>query len=149
MLETLVSDMEYVDDMTLLFSSWSDLKVTIKSLHQNCTAMGLTINCRNTKTLAILPTSSCSQPQSILLSPSEDPVRPVSIFQYLGSSVSQDCSNSAEGSSRIVKASQAFVSLDMQTVTMLCVFSSVILQTAHLFTAFWQTLSRWSEVQME
>ena len=34
MLETLVSDLECVDDMLLLSSSWSDLKVMIKSLHQ-------------------------------------------------------------------------------------------------------------------
>ena len=64
-LETLVSDLVYVDDMALLSSSWSDLEVMIKSLHQYCTAMGLTINCRKTKTLAVLPTSSCPQPQPI------------------------------------------------------------------------------------
>ena len=47
-LETLVSDLVYMDDMALLSSSWSDLEVMIKSLHQHCTAMGLTINCRKT-----------------------------------------------------------------------------------------------------
>ena len=111
-LETLVSDLEYADDMALMSNSWSDLEVIIKYLHQHCTAMGLTINCKKTKTLAVLPSSSCPQPQPILLSPSVDPVEPVSAFQYLGSTVSQDCSNSAEVSSRIVKASQAFGSLN-------------------------------------
>ena len=111
-LETLVSDLEYADDMALMSNPWSDLEVMIKSLHQHCTAMGLTINCKKTKTLAVLPSSSCPQPQPILLSPSVDPVEPVSAFQYLGSTVSQDCSNSAEVSSRIVKASQAFGSLN-------------------------------------
>ena len=86
-LETLVSDLEYADDMALMSNPWSDLEVMIKSLHQHCTAMGLTINCKKTKTLAVLPSSSCPQPQPILLSPSVDPVEPVSAFQYLGSSV--------------------------------------------------------------
>ena len=66
-----------------------------------------------------------------------DPVEPVSAFPYLGSTVSQDCSNSAEVSSRIVKASQAFGSLNrrlwlqkrIKTVTMLCMFSSVTMPT--------------------
>ena len=136
-LETLVTDLEYADDMVLLSNSWSDPEVMIKSLHQQCTAMGLTISCRKTKTLPVLPSSSCPQPQSILLSPAADPVEPVTTFQYLGSTVSQDCSNSAEVSSRIVKASQAFDSLNhrlwlrkrIKTLTKLRVFSSVILPT--------------------
>ena len=86
-LETLVSDLEYADDMALMSNPWSDLEVMIKSLHQHCTAMGLTINCKKTKTLAVLSSSSCPQPQPILLSPSVDPVEPVLAFQYLGSSV--------------------------------------------------------------
>ena len=112
MLETLVSDLEYADDMALLSSSWSDSEVMIRSLHQYCTAIGLTINCRKTKTLAGMPSSTCPQPQPILFSPSKDLVEPVSAFQYLGSTVFQDCSNSAEVSSRIVKASRAFGSLN-------------------------------------
>ena len=61
-LETLISDLEYADDMALMSNSWSDLEVMIKSLHQHCTAMGLTINCKKTKKLAVLPSSSCPQP---------------------------------------------------------------------------------------
>ena len=53
--------------------------------------MGLTINCRKTKTLAGMPSSSCPQPQPILHCSSEDLVKPVSAFHYLGSTVSQDC----------------------------------------------------------
>lgn len=63
--------------------------------------MGLTINCRKTKTLAGLSYSYCLQPQPVLLSPSADPVESVSAFQYLGSTVSQDCNNSAEVSPRL------------------------------------------------
>lgn len=88
-LETLVTDLEYADDIALLSNSWGDLEVMIKSLHQQCTAMGLTISCRKTKTLAVLPSSFCPQPQPILLSPATGPVEPVSTFQYLGSTVSR------------------------------------------------------------
>ena len=111
-LETLDSDPEYANEMALLSSIWSDSEVMIRSLRQYCTAMGLNINCRKTKTLAVMPSSTCPQPQPILLSPSKDLVEPVLAFQYLGSTVIQDCSNSAEVSSRTVKASRAFGSLN-------------------------------------
>jgi hypothetical protein len=88
----------------LLSNSWNDLEVMIKSLHQQCTAMGLTINCRKTRTLAVLPAPSYPDPQPIPLSSAADPIEPVSTIQYLGITVSQDCSNSAEVSSRIIKA---------------------------------------------
>ena len=140
-LETLVSDLEYADDMALMSNSWSDLEVMIKSLHQHCTAMGLTINCKKTKTLAVLPSSSCPQPQPILLSPSVDPVEPVSAFQYLGSTVCPKTVVTVVTVLRchpgLSKASQAFGSLNqrlwlqkrIKTATKLCVLSSVIMPT--------------------
>ena len=76
-METLVIDLEYADDMALVSSSWSDLEAMIRSLNYQCNAMGLTISCKKTKTLAVLPSPSCQQPEPILLSPGADPVEPV------------------------------------------------------------------------
>ena len=136
-MKTLVTDLECADDMALVSSSWSDLEAVVRSLNYQCSAMGLTISCKKTKTLAGLPSPSCHQPEPILLSPGADPVEPVATFQYLGSTVSQDCNTGAEVTSRIVKASQAFGSLTrklwlqrrIKTKTKLCVFSSVIIPT--------------------
>ena len=136
-METLVTDLEYADDMALVSSSWSDLETMIVSLNRQCTDMGLTISCKKTKTLAVLPSPSCQQPEPILLSPDAEPVKPVPTFQYLGSIVSQDCSTGAEVTSRIVKASQAFGSLNrklwlqrrIKTKTKIRVFASVIIPT--------------------
>ena len=138
-METLVTDLEYAEDMALVSSSRRNLEAMVRSLNYQCNAMGLTISCKKTKTLAVLP-SSCHQPEPILLSPGADPVEPVATFQYLGSTVSQDCITGAEVTSRIVKASQAFGSLTRKlwlqrritTKTKLCVFSSVIIPT-HLY----------------
>ncbi len=136
-METLATDLEYADDMALVSSSWSDLEAMIRSLNYQCNAMGLTISCKKTKTLAVLPSPSCQQPEPILLNPGADPVEPVATFQYLGSTVSQDCNTGAEVTARIVKASQAFGSLAcklwlqrrIKTKTKLRVLSSVIIPT--------------------
>ena len=136
-METLVTDLEYADDMALVSSSWSDLEVMIVSLNRQCTDMGLTIGCKKTKTLAVLPSPSCQQPEPILLSPDAEPVEPVPTFLYLESVVSQDCSTGAEVTSRIIKASQAFGSLNrklwlqwrIKTKTKIRVFASVIIPT--------------------
>ena len=135
--QTLVTDLEYADDMALVASSWSDLETMLVSLNTQCTAMGLSISQKKTKTLAVLPSPSCQPPVTILLSPDADPVKLVTSFQYLGSTVSWDCSVGAEVSSRIVKASQAFGSLTrrlwlqqrIKIGTKLRVFSSVVMPT--------------------
>ena len=89
-METLVTDLEYANDMALVSSSWSDLEAMIRSLNYQCTAMGLVLSSKKTKTLAVLLSPSCQQPEPILLSPGADPVEPVATFQYLGSTVSPD-----------------------------------------------------------
>ena len=128
-LETLVSDLEYADDMALLSTSCSYLEVMIKSLCQHCTSMGLTINCSKTNTLAGLSYSYCLQPQPILLSPSTDPVESVSAFQYLGSTVAQDCNNSAEVSPRLSRPRRH---LAHSTKGCVCRRGSRLLQHLHM-----------------
>ena len=57
-LESLVTDLEYADDMVLLADDWSDLTTMLDSLSTCCNKLGLTISCKKTKTLAVLPPNS-------------------------------------------------------------------------------------------
>ena len=54
-LETLVTDLEYADNMALLANNWSDLTAMLDSLSICCKKLGLTISCIKTKSLAVLP----------------------------------------------------------------------------------------------
>ena len=91
--DSIVTDLERTDDMFLVSSSWSDLEATTASLNTQCAAMGLTISCKKTKTLAALPCiyPSCQQPEPILLSPDADPW---SLFQ-LSSTLEAQCQRTA------------------------------------------------------
>ena len=138
-LETLVTDLEYADDMALLVDSWDDLEAMLTSLSTHCRNLGLSISCAKTKTMAVLPsdTDTCTQPAPIHLFPDQPRIEPVSSFQYLGSIVQDDCGSDLEVNSRICKASQAFGSLShilwyqkkIRSQTKLRIFSSVILPT--------------------
>ena len=113
---TLISDLEYADDMTLVAASWEDLKAMLQSLDEKCQQMGLTISTKKTKTMAVLPSGDSvreqfPRPEAITLRPDSDPVKVVSNFEYLGSTMSDDCSLNAEVEARISKASRAFSSL--------------------------------------
>ena len=55
---TLVTDLEYADDMVLLADDWSDLTTMLESLSTCCKKLGLTISCKKMKTLAVLPPNS-------------------------------------------------------------------------------------------
>ena len=133
--ETLVSDLEYADDMVLMANSWEDLRVMLNSLEARCSDLGLTISCRKTKLLAVLPSDSYPKPSPVSLRPGGDPLDVVSCFEYLGSIVSDDCSADGEIDSRVTKASQAFRSLSrllwhhkkIKRRTKLRIFSSVIM----------------------
>ena len=99
--------------------------------------MGLTINCKKTKLLAVLPDADAQPPAPILLHAESDPIEVVPSFQYLGSTVSSDCTSIVEVSSRITKASQSFGSLNrilwhqkkIKLSTKLHIFDSVVLST--------------------
>ena len=135
--ETLITDLEYADDMALLADSWNDLEAMLTSLSTHCRNFGLSISCSKTKTMAVLPSSLYPQPAPIHLSPNQPPVESVTSFQYLGSIVQDDCGSDLEVNSRICKASQAFGSLSrilwyqkkIRTQTKLRVFTSVVLPT--------------------
>ena len=138
-LDTLITDLEYADDMALLADNWSDLTTMLESLAACCKKLGLTISCKKTKTLAVLPPDSPADltPTPIHLFPREEPIEVVSSFQYLGSTIQQDCSLDCEVNSRICKASTTFRSLSrvlwlqrkVRVSTKLRLFNSVILPT--------------------
>ena len=138
-LESLVTDLEYADDMVLLADNWSDLTTMLDSLSTCCKKLGLTISCKKTKTLAVLPPNSpdALSPVPIHHIPGAEPIEVVSHFQYLGSIVQNDCGMDKEISSRICKASAAFQSLSrilwyqrkIKTSTKVRVLNSVILPT--------------------
>ena len=88
----------------------------LQSLDEKCQQLGLTISTTKTKIMAVLPSGDSvreqfPRPEAIMLRPNSDPVEIVSNFEYLGSTVSDDCSLSAEVEARIRKASRAFSSL--------------------------------------
>ena len=57
-LETLVTDLEYADDMALLADNLSDLTTMLDALSTSCKKLNLTISCGKTKSLAVLPPES-------------------------------------------------------------------------------------------
>ena len=47
--ESLVTDLEYADDMALLSDNWFDLTTMLNSLSNCCKKLGLAIRCKKTK----------------------------------------------------------------------------------------------------
>jgi hypothetical protein len=140
--ETLVSDLEYADDMVLVFNSWEDLKAMLESLEARCSDLGLTISCKKTKLLAVLPSDSYPKPSPVSFRPGDDLIDVVSHFEYLGSVVSDNCSANAEIDSRISKASQAFHSLSrllwLQKTSAAPSFTSSVLSSSLPYCMVWK-----------
>ena len=109
-LETLVTDLEYADDMALLTDNWADLTTMLDSLTTTCKKLGLTISCKKTDSCSAHKPGAQS-PAPVQLVPGSEPIEVVSHFQYLGSTVQNDCGMDAEVSSQICKASSALHSL--------------------------------------
>ena len=101
-LETIITDLEYTDDMALVADSWDDLKVMLDTIAESCKGLGLSISCTTTKTMAMLP-DLFPRPEPVHPFPNDAPVEVVSHFQYLGSIVQDDCSSDLEVDSRICK----------------------------------------------
>ena len=79
--------------MALISDLMDLLKELLQAMEVNCSEVGLTIRSKKTKILAIRPAERTSQPlRDVLLRPAEDPVLVVEDFEYLGSTISADCS---------------------------------------------------------
>ena len=124
--------------MALVSNSMAALEEVLRSLDFVCSGVGLSISSKKTKILAILPsTSDVAQPRSVQLKPEEEPVAVVEEFDYLGSTISQNCSLGQEINSCISKASGTFGSLygvlwcrkKVKTFTKMRIFKAVVLST--------------------
>ena len=67
--------------MALVADSWDDLKAMLELLGSRCHNMNLSISTKKTKILAVLPTGTCKELESISLNPDDDSVEVVSNFQ--------------------------------------------------------------------
>ena len=100
-LKTLATDLEYSDDIAFLTDNWADLTTMLDSLVATCKKLGLAISCKKTKILAVLTNPGAQSQASIQLVPGGEPIKVVSHFQYLGSTVQNDCGMDAEVNSQI------------------------------------------------
>jgi len=149
--EVVIKDLEYADDMVLVSDSMGLLEEILRTLHSTCSGMGLSINTKKTKILAMCPSSSQtgSQPRPVLLSPDSCPVEVVDHFEYLGSTVAQDCTLDREVNMRISKASYTFRSLckvlwcqrRLKILTKMRLFKSVVLSTLLYGSETWVPLA--------
>lgn len=99
--------------MTFVAASCQDLKAMLQPLDEKCQQLDLTISTKKTKTIAVLLSGDSvrkqfPRPEAITLRPNSDPVELVSNFQYRGSTLSDDCSLSAEVEAHIIKALWVF-----------------------------------------
>ena len=135
--EVSVSDLEYADDMALISDCYESLSTLLESLDSSCHHMGLTINYKKTKLLAVLPGADAHPTSPISLHPDCDPIEVVPSLQYFGSYLSNNCTLEVEISTRITKASQSYGSLSrilwhqrkIKSTTKLSIFVSVVLST--------------------
>ena len=128
-----ITDLEYADDMALVSSSWDNLFAMLQTLNHHCSQLGLRISCKKTKLLAVCLSPISQQARTVVFRDYDVPIDTVDDFQYLGSTVSNDCTSDSE----IIRAAQTFQSLSrllwyqrkIRTSTKLRIFLSVIIPT--------------------
>ena len=108
--QTLIPDLEYADDMCLISGSMDKLEEMLQDLDESCNEIGLTINTRKTKIMAVAQDQKPS-PRQVQLQLADEHVDVVEEFEYFGSIVMSDCELDREINVRIRKASSSFRSL--------------------------------------
>ena len=108
-----IQDLENTDDMVLVGNSMSDLEEMLTDLDVNCKGMGLIISAMKTKVMAVLPQplpgqQQCQPPKAVWLGSAGEDDGVVDAFEYLGSTVTSDCSLDEEVNRRINKAALSF-----------------------------------------
>ena len=101
-----------MDDVALVSDAMDALEETLMVFNGLCVGMGLKINAKKTKVLAVHPLCAHSAPpKSVQLGDGGEHVEVVEEFEYLGSTISQDCTLDHEIDRRVSKASRTFRSL--------------------------------------
>ena len=145
-----VRDLEYADDMALVCDSMDALEEILRALDASCLGMGLAINPKKTKIMVVHPTSSSSTTlRPVLVGAGREPIEVVEDFEYLGSTIAQDCLLDREIDRQISKAAHAFRSLyrvlwcrkSVKVVTKLRLFRVVVLATLLYGSETWVPLA--------
>ena len=90
--EVCVSDLEYAYNMALMSESMDALKEDLRVFNNLCVGKGLTISAGKTKTLSVCPVCTHSSPSSLVqLGDGKEHVEVVEVFEYLCSTISQNC----------------------------------------------------------
>ena len=112
------------------------MEEVLRPLDVVCSGLGLSISSKKSKILAICPSISLGASLgAVHLNSKEEPVAVVEKFEYLGSTISQNCTLDRKNSVRITKAARAFGSLyrvlwcrkRLKTSTKMCLFKCVFL----------------------
>ena len=91
--EVSIKDLKYVDDMALVSDSMNVLEEILRTFDATCSGMGLIISSKKTKFLAVHSASSSNTlPRTVQLGAGRDPIEVVEDFEYMGSTITQDCS---------------------------------------------------------
>ena len=102
-------NLEYADDMALVSDTMDALEDTSRVLNGLCVGIGLKINAKKTKVLAVCP--HCAQsapPRSMQLGDGGEHMEVAEEFEYCGSTISQDYTLDHEIDRQISKVSQTF-----------------------------------------
>ena len=146
--DNLVRELLYADDVDLLAHSEEDLQLLMDHLSRACTAFGLTISLKKTKVLFTpAPGQSYFEPN---ITVDGTRLEVVDSFVYLGSMISRDATLDAEIHQRIEKASSAFGRLDNRvwsdrgiTInTKLSVYEACVLTVLLYASETWTTYCR-------
>ena len=137
-----VADLEYADDIALLSEDASSMNRMTEKLAQEASKVGLEINKRKTKVMAVQPT------EDIRIVLEGEMVEEVNCFEYLGSTVCNDGDVRKEVGIRIGKAGAVFsrmkrvwTSQGMSLKTKLKLFNAIVISILLYGSETWKGLS--------
>ena len=133
----LICDLLFADDCALVAQSLEKLQEMVNCFAEACKHFGLTISTKKTEIVYQPPPKTLSQGPPPTVYVHETPVKTVSSFCYLGSTISEKASLDEEINLRFSKASEAFGKLqkrlwkshDISLTTKIQVYRAVVIPT--------------------